>query len=175
MLIKKTLILRGKKEILAVFNTNAKLSGKQDTGRPQATLDFINYISGLPLNAKTEQKLKRAAVASKAIDVSDISDDLVPTSIKIPIELEKDVWDAAMDVFRFVFKLDLNRTPQTPYFIKVAGLAYLEEMREKNAALGINNMNALMPEEFAGLDLNSKLDEIYKLLLTIQSRANLWK
>lgn len=165
----KNIAVRGKKDIVAVFNRYAQISGKQDTGRPQATLEFIDYIAGLPLNEETATELK--AASKQRIDESNIDDGAVPASIKIPVDVEGNTWDKAMDVFKFVFNLQGN--PQMPYFLRVAGMAYIKKLEDQNAELGVvevktienSNNEAMSIEEFKNLAADDKLTEIYKLLL----------
>lgn len=165
----KNIAVRGKKDIVAVFNKYAQISGKQDTSRPQATLEFIDYIEGLPLNEETVAELKTAS--KLRIDESNIDDGAVPASIKIPVDVEESKWNKAMDVFKFVFNLQGN--PQMPYFLRVAGMAYIKKLEKQNAELGVvevktienSNKNAMSFETFKDLSTDDKLIEIYKLLL----------
>ena len=165
----KTIAVRGKKEIVAIFNKYGKLSGNQDQGRPQSTTDFVEFIAGLPMREDTKAELKAASKLS--IDVSDIDDSTVPASIKIPIEIEDKTWDKAMEVFKYVF--DLKGNPQMPYFLKVAGMACIKRVENQNAELGIVeeeelevlNNNVMDVESFKKISTDEKLIEIYKLLI----------
>lgn len=164
----KSIAVRGKKDIVAVFNKIAELSGKQDTGRKQATLDIINYIAGLPLTEDTKVLLK--AASKQHIDESDIDD--VPSSIKIILDDVKEAtWDQAMMVFKYAF--DLAGNPQMPYFLKVGGKVYIKELENQNAKLGvtkpkvskIQKKSLISIEDFKELNTEEKLLEIYRLLL----------
>lgn len=164
----KNIAVRGKKDIVAVFNKYAQISGKQDTGRPQATLEFINYIAGLPLNDETATELK--AASRQRIDESGIADSAVPVSIKIPVAVEDIKWNKAMDVFKFVFKLQGN--PQMPYFLRVSGMAYIKMLEEQNAELDVVGVKAeeascietMGIAEFRELSTDDKLVELFRLL-----------
>lgn len=165
----KNIAVRGKKDIVAVFNRYAQISGQQDTGRPQATLNFIDYVANLPMNEDTAAMLK--AASKQRVDETGIEDSAVPSFIKIPVDVEDGTWDKAMEIFKYVFKLQGN--PQMPYFLRVAGTAFIKNLEKQNAELGI--INTKMPEdtikevmtidEFKGLNTEEKLNEIYKLLL----------
>lgn len=165
----KTIAIRGKKEIVAVFNKYARLAGNQDQGRPQSATDFVKYIAERLMNEDTKAELKAASKLS--IDVSNIEDNLVPASIKIPIEIDDEEWNKAMEVFRYVF--DLKGNPQMPYFIRVAGMACIKRIETQNAELGIIeenevkdvNKNVMDVESFKKLSTDDKLIEIYKLLI----------
>lgn len=164
----KNIAVRGKKDIIAVFGKIAEISGKQDTGRKQATLDIIDYVAGLPLNEDTKVLLK--AASKQRIDESSIDEASVPASIKISIDIEEKTWDDAMNVFKYVFNLQGN--PQMPYFLKVGGKAYIKKLEEQNAELGVSDPHtteiknaSLSIEEFKELNTEDMLVEIYRLLV----------
>lgn len=165
----KIIAVRGKKNIVAVFSKYAQISGEQDTSRPKATADFIDYVSRMPLNEDTKLKLKNASKLH--IDESEISDDSVPSFIKISVDVEEATWEKAMTVFRYVFSLTGN--PQMPYFLRVAGTAYIHYLEEQDTghathiqkAADDERETALSYEEFKTLNMDNKLNEIYKLLL----------
>lgn len=162
--MKKTIILRGKKELVGVYNRYARISGKQDTGRPQSTIDFVTYVASLPLNEDTMAKLNAASIASKDIGEG-VDESYVPTNIKVTIEIDENIWTAAISVFKYCFKLAEDRDPQMPYFIKVAGTACITEIENKIESKKVVN-NTISLEKFSKLDVSSKLDEIYRLLTT---------
>lgn len=164
----KTIAVRGKKETVAVFNKYGKLSGNQDQGRPKSAEDMVRFVASLPINGETKTELK--AASKLPIDVSDIEEEAVPASIKIPIDVTDDEWDKAMAVFKYVF--DLKGNPQMPYFIKVAGMAYIKRLEAQNAELGIVEEKVenaskcfLDMDSFKELSTDDKLIEIYKLLI----------
>lgn len=165
----KNIAVRGKREIVAVYERYAKISGQQDTGRPQATKEFVNYIARMPLNEETIAKLKLAS--THRLDERQIEDVAIPASIKIPIEIEESTWEKAMNVFKYAFNLKSN--PQMPYFIRVAGMAYLKNLEEQNLKFGIietksedKNMGMKQKlEAFEKLSVEDKLCEIYRILL----------
>jgi len=166
----KTIAVRGKKDIVAVFVKYAQISGQQDTSRPKATADFIDYVSKMALNEKTVVKLKNAS--KQRIDESEISEDSVPSSIKIPVDIDELTWEKAMSVFKYAFSLKGN--PQMPYFLRVAGMAYINELEEQESGIVANiqkisdktKIDSIMTfEEFKSLDIDDKLIEIYKLLI----------
>lgn len=162
----KNIAVRGKKDIVAIFVRIADISGKQDTGRKQATLDIIDYVANLPHNEDTKVLLK--AASRQRIDDSGIDDTAVPPSIKIPIDIEEKTWNDAMNVFKYVFNLQGN--PQMPYFLKVGGNAYIKSLEDQNVKLGVTEIktnvdDALSVDEFKELSNEDKLVEIYKLLL----------
>ena len=160
----KTIAVRGKKEIVSIFNKYGKLSGNQDQGRPQSAVDFVKYIASLPVCEETKTELR--AASKLPIDTGDIDDSSVPASIKITIDVSDEEWNKAMDVFSYVFDL---KNLQMPYFIKVAGMACIKKLEEQNAELGIVDeedcANAVDIEAFQKLSIDEKLVEIYKLLL----------
>lgn len=166
----KNIAVRGRKDIIAVFQRIADISGKQDTGRRQATLDIINYVASLPCNEETIAILQSAS--KKHIDESGIDDATVPASIKISIDIDEETWDYAMKVFKYVFS-SLKGNPQMPYFLKVGGNAYIRRIEEQNAELGIMEDKSITEEgskvfsieEFRKLSVGDKLDEIYRLLV----------
>lgn len=167
----KNIAVRGKKDIVAIFAKVADISGKQDTGRKQATLDMIVYVASLPLNEDTKILLK--AASKQRIDVTGIDDAAVPPSIKIPIEIEENTWNDAMQVFKYVFSLTGN--PQMPYFLRVAGNAYIKLLEEQNEKLGVTEIKANMDEvlsvdDFKVLSNEDKLVEIYKFLFLLERR-----
>lgn len=162
----KNISVRGKKDIVAIFVRISDISGKQDTGRKQATLDIIDYVANLPHNEDTKVLLK--AASKQRIDDSSIDDTAVPPSIKIPIDIEEKTWNDAMNVFKYVFNLQGN--PQMPYFLKVGGNAYIKSLEDQNVKLGVTEIkpnvdDALSVDEFKELSNEDKLVEIYKLLL----------
>lgn len=164
--MEKHIVVRGKKEIIAVFNTYSKLSGEQNTSRPKATIDFINYIAQMPKNEETKTTLIRAS--KQNIDVSDIVN--IPTTLKIPIEIDINIWNKAMSVFKHAFELKNN--PQLPYLLRVSGMAYINHLKEENKKLNIDtpeekkkNIDIIPLEEFRALSIEEKLVEIYKLLI----------
>lgn len=160
----KTIVVRGKKDIVAVFSKYAESSGKQDVSRPKATMEFIEFISKMPLNDETVKKLKKAS--KQHLDETSITDDMVPTNIKIIIDIEEKIWEEAMKVFKYVFALKGN--PQMPYFLRVAGIAYMNDI---NTELGtIENMDlSEMSKIFTEMILTDKnckeLIEIRKILV----------
>ncbi len=154
----RTIAVRGKKEIVAIFIKYSRLSGNQDQGRPQSAADFVRYVAGLPMNEETKAKLK--AASKLPVDVSDIDDCSVPLSIKIIVDVSDEEWDKAMGVFKFVFDL---KNIHMPYFLKVAGKACIESLEEQNAELGIIEEKGV--EAFSRLSTDEKLIEIYKLLV----------
>lgn len=167
MTIIKTLALRGKKDVIAMYFLLAQVSGAQDTSRPALTEDIIKHIARMPLDGTTAETLKKSA--KHPIDDSDIPDDAVPSFIKIPIEIEPDTWEKAMDVFKYVFSLKAQ--PQIPYFLRVAGTAYINDLKEQEEQESADVKNPigkeafLSVEEFKTLSPDQKLDEIYRLLL----------
>lgn len=169
----KTISIRGRKDTVAVLNKYASLSGNQSKGRPQSMEDIVRYVAGLPIAEGT--KLELRAASKRKVDVSDIDDSFVPSSIKIPIDVTDEEWDKAMDAFKYVF--DLKGNPQMPYFIRVAGMAAIKKLEEQNAELGIIeaaeavNINAMDIGTFKNLSMDDKLVEIYKLL-TLNSSSD---
>ena len=148
----KTIAIRGKRDIVAVFSKYAQISGKQDTGRPKATADFIEYVSEMPLNGNTVLKLKNA---SKQHIIDDI---------------EEATWEKAMSVFRYAFSLKGN--PQMPYFLRVAGTACIRNIEEQDSVsvacvqkVSDKEKSDKILEQFKILNIDEKLNEIYKLLL----------
>jgi len=129
MLVNKTLIMRARKDVVAVFKLYERENEKPNASRPQAALDFLSYVAGLKSEDAVEE-LKTAAFKVKNIDVSDLSEESMPTSIKIPIAIEEKVWTAANNAFINAF--DLKKPPQTPYLIKVSGMAYLTHLMERH-------------------------------------------
>lgn len=152
----KTIVVRGRADLVAIFEKYFEVSGKQNTSRPKATADFVEFISRMPLDNETTLKLKKAA--KQKIDIKGVDESAIPSNMKIIIDIDDNIWDRAMEVFRYVFELKAN--PQMPYFIKVAGTAYLNETNPKEH--GIETMNL---EVFKGLSTEEKLIEIYKLLI----------
>lgn len=165
----RNIAVRGKKEIVALFNKYAQISGKQDTGRPQAAKEFIEYVAGLPMNDETAVELKLSS--KQRIDVSGIDEKSVPASIKIPVEVDEKMWDKAMEIFKYVF--DLQSNPQMPYFLRVAGMACIKNLEVQNAKLGIvevtliedENKGIMNIDAFKKLSTDDKLITIYKLLV----------
>ena len=159
----KTIIVRGKKEIVAVYDRYIKLTGKQNQGRPQATADFVRYVAGLPNDENTARELKLAS--KQLVDVSLVEDKDIPSSIKVIVDVTDEEWDTAMNVFRKVF--DLKANPQMPYFIRVSGTACIKKLEKENAKLERNvaNENILDIESFKSLSIDEKLVKIYELLL----------
>ncbi len=160
----KTINVRGRKELVAIFNTYGKLSGNQDQSRPQSATDFVRYIAGLSKNEETKNELR---LASKLpIDVSGIEE--VPSAFKIPVDVSDEEWKKAMEIFSYAFSLKGN--PQMPYFVKVAGMACIKNLERQNAELGIIeerniiDVNEEEIEEFKRLSTDAKLVEIYKLI-----------
>lgn len=162
--MEKTISIRGKKDIICVYNKYPAISGQQDTGRPQATVDFIRHLASLPKNEDTKRRLKASSVAANQMDVSSIADNAVPVNIKINIEIEEDIWEKAMDVFRFAFDLAADRSPQMPFLLKVSGMEYIRYAEEKNAHLN-DKIKVITLDDFTKLSTDEKLSEIYKLLL----------
>ena len=160
--MKKNIVVRGRKDIVAMFEKIAAISGKQNTSRKQATLDIIQYIAKLPADSE-ETKLILQSAAKQRINESGVDDESVPVSIKIPIDVEEKDWEAAMNVFHTVFDLDGN--PQMPYFLRVAGNAYINKLEERNAELGVYEPHTTSIEEFKTLNIEDKLLEIYKFLI----------
>ena len=162
----KTIAMRGRREVLAVFSRYGKLSGNQDQGRPQSAADFVRFVAGLPFSEETKTILR---VASKLpVDVRDIKESSVPASIKIPVDVTDDEWERAMNIFQFAFAL--SRPPQMPYFLRVAGMACIRSLEEQNAELGITEDKAAKVktmdiDEFEALTTDQKLVEIYKFLI----------
>lgn len=163
-MIEKTISIRGKKDIICVYNKYPAISGQQDTGRPQATVDFIHHLATLPQNEETKRRLKASSVAANQMDVSSIADDAVPANIKISIEIEETIWEKAMDVFRFAFDLAPDRNPQMPFLLKVSGMEYIRYTEEKNAHLN-DYADVMTLDDFVKLNTQEKLNEIYKLIL----------
>ena len=165
----KNIAVRGKRDIVAVFARIADISGKQNTARKQITLDIIDYIASLPLNEDTKSILK--AASKIRIDESGVEDSSVPPSIKIPIDIEEEKWNNAMDVFKYVFNLRGN--PQMPYFLKVGGNAYIKRIEAQNVELGITDQPSAVKhtslrysiDDFQKLSTDDKLVEIYRLLI----------
>lgn len=162
--VEKVLSIRGKKDIVYVYQRYAMVSGQQDTGRPQATVEFLNYLALLPMNDNTRKMLRAASVAAKQIDISTVSDKAVPTNIKIIIGIEESIWHKALEVFKFAFDLAPSRNPQMPFLLKVAGMAYIQYLEEQNEQL-FGNPHIISLDEFKKLDVDKKLNEIYRLLL----------
>lgn len=165
----KTIVVRGKKDIVAVFRKFALISGEQDTSRPRAAEEFIRYISGLSLDEVTERKLRSASKSQ--IDVSGITEEEVPSLIKITVDIEEEAWEKAMAVFRYVFKLVDGRNPQMPYFLRVAGMACIRDMEECGETVAFGEKEPVgekrrrpSMEEFQTLGTDEKLDVIYGLL-----------
>ena len=165
----KTIAIRGKRDIVAVFSKYAQIYGKQDTGRPKATADFIEYVSEMPLNGNTVLKLKNAS-KQHIIDESEIADDSVPSFIKISVDIEEATWEKAMSVFRYAFSLKGN--PQMPYFLRVAGTACIRNIEEQDSVsvacvqkVSDKEKSDKILEQFKILNIDEKLNEIYKLLL----------
>lgn len=163
----KTIAVRGKKEIIAVFNKYGRLAGNQDKSRPQSLEDIVRYVAGLPVTEDTRLELR---VASKlTVDVSDIDDASVPASIKIHIDVTDEEWNRAMSIFRYAF--DLKGAPQMAYFIRVGGVAAIKKLEEQNAELGIVeevedvSANAMDIDAFEKLSIDDKLVMIYKLII----------
>ena len=159
----KTIILRGRKELVAVYERYIKLAGKQNQGRPQATADFVRYVAGLPNDENTARELKLAS--KQSVDVSHVEDDDIPSSIKVIVDVTDEEWDTALSVFGNVF--DLKANPQMPYFIRVAGMACIKKLEKENAKLETNvaNENILDIESFKSLSIDENLVKIYELLL----------
>ena len=169
----KTIAMRGRKELLAVFNKYAKLSGKQNQARPAAVADFVKSIATLPLDSETVQLLR--AASKVPIDVGDIEESAVPASIKIIIDVTDTEWDRAMEVFRYAFSLKNN--PQMPYFIRVAGIAAIQALTKENAELGIAEAagaDSMAIEKYRALSMDEKLNRIYELLLKLERRNCGW-
>ena len=165
----KILCVRGKPELCSVFIIVSELSGKQEKDRKHIMLDLIDFAATLPKNQDTINLLKRAA---KQRIENRVAPEEVPSSIKLVLDIEEKTWDDAMDIFKYAFGL---KSVQIPYFIKVAGAAYIEQLRAQNAELGVPEIpevtaskceNALSLEEFKSLSGEDKLVEIYKLLLS---------
>lgn len=168
--MQKNIVVRGKKDLVAVFSMYAKISGEQDTSRPRATECFVKYISDMPLDEITTLKLKNAS--KQHIDNSAIADDSIPSFIKLSIEVEEATWEKAMNVFRYVFSL--NGNPQMPYFLRVAGTAYIRDLEEQDSVSitrvqkisDIEKSDKILTlEQFQTLNIDKKLNEVYKLLL----------
>jgi len=166
----KTIAVRGKKEIVAVFTRYAQISGEQDKSRPKATADFIDYVSKMALNEDTVLKLKNAS--KQRIDECELSEDSVPSFIKILVDVDESTWEKAMSVFKYVFSLKGN--PQMPYFLRVAGMAYISDLEEQESGFVADIQkisgkakidSGLVFEDFKSLDIDNKLNEIYKLLI----------
>ncbi len=165
MIIDKTISLRGKKDIVCIFDKYTSVAGGQDISRPQATVHFIKHLATLPKTDETVNTLKAASIAARQIDVSSVADYQVPANIKINIQIEEEIWLTAMDVFRFAFNLDPKRDPQMPFLLKVSGMAYIQSAEKQNAALKIGSR--VMPlDSFVNLSIDEKLNEIYKVLLS---------
>ena len=164
MIIHKALSLRGKKDIVCIFDKYTSVAGGQDISRPQATVDFIKYLASLPKTDGTVKTLKAASIAARQIDVSSVADEQVPDNIKINIQIEEEIWLTAMDVFRFAFDLDPKRDPQMPFLLKVSGMAYMQLAEKQNAALKTGSVMPL--DSFVDLSIDEKLNEIYKVLLS---------
>lgn len=166
----KILSIRGKPEHFAVFDEIQALSGSQDNDRKHMFLDITNHIYSLPLNQETRDTLLRAS--KRKNDVSQITE--TAHQIKLIIDVQEEVWSKAMEVFKYAFHL--TNSPQMPYFLRVAGNAYIEFLKEQNQKLGVDVPeiaekktfnDALSIEEFTALSsVEDKLVEIYKLLLS---------
>ncbi len=161
--IEKIISIRGRKDIICVYNKYQSVSDRQDTGRPQATVDFIKHLASMPKDDETKRKLKAAVIAANQIDVGSIQDDAVPSNMKIIIQIEEDAWNTAMEVFRFAFSLAPDRNPQMPFLLKVAGMEFFRFAKEQNERL--SGVEAMALDDFAKLDINEKLNEIYRLLM----------
>lgn len=181
MVIKKTLALKGKKSLAAIFAKFSEVPGLQSTSRPQAVLAFTRFVSGLyGKEEEAEQKLAKAA--KQPIDESGIQDEDVPGFYKIIVNVEENDWEQAMAVFRRVFSL--QRDPQMPYFLKVAGTAYLNDLEEQDRALvetqgpsaeEITESAAFQEavERFRALStIDEKLEAIYKMQLENRLRCS---
>lgn len=160
--MKKVIALRGKRELVALFHKYATISGNQNKGRPQAIVDFINYVAGL---SDEEAKAELRAAARTPIDVSDIES--TPASMKIEIDSQEieESWQRAITLFKQVF--DLKTAPQMPYFIRVSGVAMiksLEKQNEEQKVIAAKNVNLMDIEAFKGLVVEDRLVEIYKVL-----------
>lgn len=160
----KSISVRGRKEIIAVYNEYAKIAGTQNTGRPQATKEFIEYVARLPMNGKTASELKWAS--KQYVDVSELNNESVPVSIKVTIDIDEKAWNDAMEIFKYVF--DLKSNPQMPYFLRVAGIVCIKNLEIQNAKLGIDRVASsenVTIDAFKKLSTEDKLLTIYKLLL----------
>lgn len=159
----KTIGVRGRADLVAIFEKYCEVSGKQDTSRPKATADFVEFISRMPLDNETTLKLKKAA--KQKIDIKSVDESAIPSNMKIIIDIDDNTWDRAMEVFQYAFELKGN--PQMPYFIKVAGIAYLNETNPEEQGKTVETMNL---ELFKGLSTEEKLIEIYKVLIQREVR-----
>lgn len=77
-----------------------------------------------------------------------------------------------MSVFKYVFSLKGN--PQMPYFLRVAGMAYISDLEEQESGFVADIQkisgkakidSGLVFEDFKSLDIDNKLNGIYKLLI----------
>lgn len=154
----RIIAIRAKKEIIAIFNRYAAVSGKQDKGRPQAIVDFISYVANLS-DEEAYSQLKAAAVME--IDVSNVNEDM-PQQIRVVIDIEEDMWKTATDKFKNVFGL---KQLQIPYFLRVSGMACINYTEQYNARkLNVVTSSITDIESFKQKNLDEKLCEIYKIL-----------
>lgn len=158
----KTIVVRGRADLVAIFEKYCEVSGKQNTSRPKATADFVEFISRMPLDSQTSFKLKKAA--KQKIDIKGVDESAIPSNMKIIIDIDDNIWDKAMEVFRYAFELKGN--PQMPYFIRVAGIAYLNETNPEER----KTVKAINLDGFKALSTEEKLIEIYKVLMQMEVR-----
>lgn len=160
----KVIIVRGKKDIVAVFNEFAKIYEEQNISRPKITEKIIEYVSELPINEETKSKFVEAR--RTYFNESEIQN--VPQTIKVIINVPYRQWNQAIKVFREVFGI---KNVQMPFFIKVGGTAYINDFKKESYISQTtenekkSSQKYLTLEEFTKLDTDKKLQEIYKLLL----------
>ncbi len=157
--MQKIISMRAKKQLLAIFDRYTELAGTQSTSRPSAIVNFITYVANLN-DTEAGSQLKAAAIMN--IDASSIEP---PQQIKIVIDIDDDVWTAAIDKFKKVF--NLKAQPQMPYFLRVCGMAYLHYIEQYNVRqLHVKPSPIIDISSFSQMTLDEKLNEIYKLLLS---------
>lgn len=161
----KIIAMRGKPELIAIFKKIGRQAGNQAHGRSQSAESIIRFLAGLPLSQDT---IKALIAASKTkVDVSEVNDAAIPSSIKFQVNVPEEIWAQAISLLKFAFKL---QKVQMPYLFRVGGIAYLKEMETQNTALGIAEekrsvSDANNIETFLELSTEEKLLAIYKLLL----------
>ncbi|MBR3918374.1 MAG: hypothetical protein IKJ59_06515 [Clostridia bacterium] len=164
--MEKNIAVRARKEIIAIFNQYATLSEKQDKSRPQAIVDFVTYVANLS-DSEAGVQLKAAAV-SKA-DVDGIGE--IPQQIRIVINIDEAIWNAAIERFKMVF--DLGKV-QMPFFIRVCGLAYINNIKQQRNDSTLSGLSSAIAEieAFKKMNIDDKLTNIYSLLIDMLSSKN---
>ncbi len=156
--MQKTISVRGRKDLVALFRRYHMLSAEQNVSRPKAVAAFLGYLSTLPKNADTAQLLRRAA-KRRLREENQIRDEDVPSAMKITFELSDEAWQNALDVVSYAF--GVTRV-QMPFLLRVSGNAFLNSLENRECAREGDNISL---ERFQSLSLDDKLTALYKLLL----------